>query len=344
MEKVDLHWYEITRRLGTGADYEVWAAVERQTAKPVVLKRPLPQTIRQQMHAGTEARTDRLLQAYQVVGHTLPAVVPIVGYTERANHDAYFGDTLGQEYRVIVQAHATGIPLVGDVKARITGTPIGVGQNLFALFPLVQPENAPPFAIHQQLLDLEEAFYQAGYLLLDLRPFNVFYHPACGRITVIDCGALVALPSAIDRQGRPTHDIHDFYLEMLKFYTTPQPPPAQASGYREPHGLRPVVDFGRELDRMAQQFQAVPDPAVQEAALTIIGQVRQRTFVAFADFRRDLMAYLESVRRAHQALPALAEARQAWAEALSWLHADYWQQYLFQPESELAELRRAITS
>src|SRR5262245_28972338 len=128
MEKVDLHWYETTRRLGAGADYEVWAAVERQTAKPVVLKRPLPQTIRHQMHAGTEARTDRLLQACQVVGHTLPTVVPIVGYTERANHDAYFGDTLGQEYRVIVQEHATGIPLVGDIKARITGTPIGVGQ------------------------------------------------------------------------------------------------------------------------------------------------------------------------------------------------------------------------
>jgi hypothetical protein len=344
MEQVDLRWYETTGRLGTGADYEVWAAVERQTGRPVVLKRPVPQAVRHQMHAGIEARTDRCLQAYQAVGHTVSTVVPIVGYTERANHDAYFGDALGQEYRVIVAEHAAGIPLVGDIKARITGVPIGVGQNLFALFPLVQPENARPFAIHQQLLDLEEAFYQAGYLLLDLRPFNVFYQPADGRISVIDCGTLAELPSPVDRQGRPRYDIHDFYLEILKFYTTPQPLPTQASGYREPHGLRPVVDVARELDHMARQFQATPDPAVQAAALAIIRQVRQRAYVAFADFRRDLMAYLESVRCAHQALPALAEARQAWAEALNWLHADYWQQYRFRPETELADLTRAMAS
>jgi hypothetical protein len=308
----------------------------------VVLKRPVPQVVRHQLHADIEARTDRLLQAYQVVGHTVPTVVPIVGYTERANHDAYFGDTLGQKYRVMVAERATGIPLVGDIKARITGVPVGVGQNLFALFPLVQPEHARPFAIHQQLLDVEEAFYQAGYLLLDLRPFNVFYQPADGRIRVIDCGTLVELPSPLDRQGRPRYDMHDFYLEMLKFYTTPQPLPSRASGYREPHGLRPVVDAARELDQMARQFQAMADSAAQAAALTIIRQVRQRAYVAFADFRRDLMAYLEAVRRAHQAWPALAEARQAWAEALSWLHADYWQRYRFRPEIELADLTRAI--
>jgi hypothetical protein len=344
MEQVDLHRYETTHRLGTGADYEVWAAVERQTQQPVVLKRPLPQTIRHQQYAAIEARTDRLLRAYQVVGHTVPTVCPIVGYTERTNHDAYFGDALGREYRVLVQEHAVGIPLVGDPRARITGIPIGVGQNLFTLFPLAQPEGAPPFAILRQLLDLEEAFYRAGYLLLDLRPFNVFYQPASGQSTVIDCGALTEMPSAVDRQGRPTHDIHDFYLEMLRFYTTPQPPPVQASGYREPYGLRPVIDFARELDRMAQQFRAVPESAIQAAALMLIQRVRQRAYAVFDDFRQDLLAYLELVRYAHQTLSTLAEARQAWAESLGWLHTDYWRRYRFRPEVELADLQRAIAS
>jgi hypothetical protein len=219
-----------------------------------------------------------------------------------------------------------------------------VGQNLFALFPLAQPAHARPFAIHQQLLDLEEAFYQAGYLLLDLRPCNVFYQPASGDIRVIDGGALTALPSAVDRQGRPLHDIHDFYLEMLKFYTSPKLPPTLASGYREPHGLRPVVDFGRELASMAQQFRAVADAEVQAAVLTMITQVQQRAYAAFADFRRDLMAYLEAVWRAHQTLPTRTPARQAWAEALGWLYAEHWQQYRFRPESELAELTQAIAS
>jgi hypothetical protein len=338
MEKVDLSRYTASSILGTGADYEVRAAVEHETGKQVVLKRPYPQTVRHQLHAGIEARTDRILEAYQEVGHTIAAVAPILGYTDRANHDAYFGETLGQEYRVIVEERVAGIPLMGDPKARITGVPIGVGQNLFALFPLVQPEGAPPFAIHQQLLDLEEAFFRAGYILLDLRPHNVFYQPACGRLTVIDCGALTDTQAAPSRRGTPAPDIHNFYLEMLKFYTTSQPPPRQASGYREPYGVRPVINFERELDSLAQPFKVVPDPGVRETALTIISQVRQRAYAAFADFRRDLMAYLEAVHRAHQALSNLAEARQAWAEALDWLRAEYWQRYLFHPETELAAL------
>src|SRR5215471_10707844 len=178
MEQVDLSRYEATGILGTGADYEARAAVERATGRQVVLKRPTPETVRRRQHAGIEARTDRMLQAYQEVGHTIPTVVPVVGYTERANHDAYFGDALEQAYRVIIEERAVGIPLMRDLKARFTGVPIGVGQNLFALFPLVQPESAPAFAIHRQLLDLEAAYFQAGYILLDLRPHNVFYQPA----------------------------------------------------------------------------------------------------------------------------------------------------------------------
>ena len=338
MEQVDLRRYETAGVIGIGADYEVRAAVERDTGRQVVLKRPAAETLRHRMHDGIEARTDRILQVYQEVGHTIPTVVPIVGYTERANHDAYFGETLGQTYRVIVEERASGIPLMSDLKARFTGVPIGVGQNLFALFPLIQPVTTSPFVIHQQLLDLEEAFFRAGYVLLDLRPHNVFYQPATGGITVIDCGALADAQGAVSRRGLRPPDIHDFYLEMLKFYTTPQLPPVQASGYREPYGVRPVVNFEHELDQMAQHFRAVANPRVHEAARTIIDQVRRRAYTVFQDFRQDLTAYLEAVQSAHQTLPNLAEARQAWLEALHWLRADYWQRYLFSPDIELAGL------
>src|SRR5215510_10624928 len=338
MDQVDLNRYEATGVLGSGADYEARAAVERETGRQVVLKRPAPETLRHRMHEGIEARTDRLLQGYQEVGHTIPTVVPIVGYTERANHDAYFGETLGQTYRVMVEERASGIPLMGDLKARFTGVPIGVGQNLFALFPLLQPATTLPFVIHQQLLDLEEAFFQAGYVLLDLRPHNIFYQPAAGRITVIDCGALADAHGVASRRGVRPPNIHDFYLEMLKFYTTPQPPPVQANGYREPYGVRPVVDFERELDQMAQQFRAVANARVQETALAIVAQVRRRAYTAFQDFRQDLTAYLEAVHSMHQTLPNLMEARQVWVEALHWLRAEYWQRYRFSPETELAGL------
>jgi hypothetical protein len=81
---------------------------------------------------------------------------------------------------------------------------------------------------------------------------------------------------------------------------------------------------------------------VHDAALTIIGQLRQRAYAAFDDFRGDLMAYLEAVRLLHQGLSNLSAARQAWAEALNSLRAEYWRRYLFDPESELAGFTRAI--
>jgi len=65
---------------------------------------------------------------------------------------------------------------------------------------------------------------------------------------------------------------------------------------------------------MAQHFRAVANSRVQEAALTIIAQVRQRAYTTFQDFRHDLTAYLEAVHSMHQTLPNLAEVRQAWLE------------------------------
>jgi hypothetical protein len=339
MEYVDLHRYDATGVLGSGADYEVRAAVERDTGRHVVLKRPAPETLRHRLQEGIEARTERILQAYQEVGHRIPSVISLLGYTERTNHDTYFGETLGQPYRVMVEERALGIPLMADIKARFTGVPIGVGQNLFTLFPLLPPPQAPALSVHAQLMDIEEAFFQAGYILLDLRPHNVFYQPATGHVTVIDCGALVEVNGAPSRRGARPPDIHDFYLEMLKFYTTPQPPPLQVSGYRDPYGVRPVVNFERELDQMAQQFRTAADAQVQEAARTMIDQVRRRAYSTFQDFRRDFTAYLTTAQEAYQRLPQYAEAQQAWREALDWLRADYWQRYLFDPTTALAGFR-----
>lgn len=342
MEQVDLGRYEASGILGSGADYEVRSAVDQETGQQVVLKRPMPQMISRRMHGGTEARTDRTLQVIQEVDQTASPVVPILGYTDRANHDWYFGDSLRQEYRVVVEERARGIPLlVSDARARIMKVPVGAGQNLFALFPLAQPEAVQPFSIQAQLLDLEEMFLQAGYVLLDLRPQNVFYQPGSGRVTVIDCGALSSIDGEPALRGRPAPDIHDFYLEMLKFYTTPQQPPAEASGYRDPYGQRPVVRFDQELQEMAANFDQAPDPA-QKQALHLIEQVRSRAYAGLADFRRDLQDYLDQAAERNNGLPNLVEARQAWGEALGWLRGDHWQRYLFDPEAELADLESRL--
>ena len=334
MQQVELDRFELTGLLGTGADYEVRSATDLETRKSVVLKRPVPQSIRNRMHGAVESRTDRTVEAYEAVGPLTSLLSPMVGYTERANHDVFYGDSFGQEYRVIAYERAQGFPLVGDVRARIMRVPIGLGQNLFALHPLGHQEDQPAFTVHQQLLEVEEAFQQAGYLLLDLSPQNVFYQPATDRITVIDSGALLVEGAEPVSRSQVFRDQHDFFLELLKFYTSPQLPPEDVNGYRDPHGLRPAISFEQELDEIANNFQQADGP-VKTAALAVISKVRERSYSSFDDFRQDLTQYSEEVRIRNRNLPNLSLCRQAWREALELLRADHWARYLFEHETDL---------
>lgn len=340
MQLVTLDRYEIIGLLGTGADYEVRAAVDRESGQQVVLKRPVPQVISRQMHGPIEGRTDRTLQAYEELAGRAPRLSPLLGYTERASHAAFYGDGVTQEYRVMVFARAPGIPLVGDVRARIIGVPIGLGQNLFALFPLVQPQGENGWPVQRQILDLEEQFYLSGRVLLDLGPQNVFYQPATGTITVIDSGDQVVVDEEPAFRSRRRRDIHDFYLEMLKFYTTPQDPPDQAIGYRDSYGLRPVITLEEELAEMSRRLSGKDHPAAK-AMLDLVARVGNRDYGDFSDFRRDLMTYLEEVRIRYQALPELLQAREAWLEALELLRADPWKKYDFDAEVEFRHLSAA---
>ena len=345
MEQVELNRYEETGKLGSGADYEVRSAIDRETGLQVVLKRPMPQMITRQMHWSTEARTDRVLQVHQTMTRKIPGLVPVLGYTERANHDEFFGDSLGQEYRVTVEERASGIPLyVSDPRAKITGVPVGAAQHLFALFPLFDGANDVYYdahPIHQQLLDVQQSFLESGYILFDVGPQNIFFQPGIGKITVIDCGALVDQNGEADSRGRPPKDIHDFYLEVLKYYTTPSMPPTEVDGYRDGYGLRPVVRFQEELDEMARNYISAGelesvDENCCDSALRLIDNVRQRAYSSIDGFRHDLMEHLDARAERNSKLPHIEQSWQAWDEALGWFQDDYWRRFIFDPDTEFA--------
>ena len=344
MKKIDLHRYELSKGpaglLGSGADYEVRLATDRETGAEVVVKRPVPQMISRRMHGSVEERTERTIRLHEELANDIPEVCPMLGYTDPANHDEYFGDTLGQEYRVTVSERAPGIPLVGDARARILRVPIGLGQNLFCLYPWCYLESDDPFPVQRQLLEVEERFHQAGFVLLDMGPQNVFFQPGSGRVSVIDPGALLTGGNDRTPVGRGPQDIHDFYLEMVKFYTSCQAAPVDVARYRDPYNLRPVVNFEQELEQMARDLSMQSDvfDVAKEVGTALFSQIRQRQVQSFADFREGLMGYLGALRRSNLSLENAESARLAWQEALQLLREDHWQKYAFDADAELAHL------
>ena len=341
MEKVELHDYELTGLLGSGADYEVRSAIDLETGLAVVIKRPVPQMISRKMHGPVDERTERTIRLHGELANGIPGVCPMMGYTDPANHDAFFGDSLGQEYRVTVSYRAAGIPLVGDPMARILRVPIGAGQNLFCLYPLCFSRDDDPLPVQRQILDAQERFQEAGYVLLDLGPQNIFFSPGQRTISIIDPGALLTAENDRTPGSRGPQDIHDFYLEMLKFYCVPELPPQDVAGYRDPVNLRPVVNFQHELDELSHRITSCPDSSeeMKDAGSGMVARVRNREYQDYSEFKADYLQYLEAVRRRNENRSDLPRASEIWKQAAELLYADHWKKYDFDALSELAGLK-----
>ncbi len=337
MEKVDLNRYELIGLLGSGADYEVRSAIDRETGAAVVIKRPVPQMISRKMHGPIDARTQRTVGLHEEVANNISGVCPMVGFTDVANHDHFFNDGLEQDYLVTVSHRAAGMPLVGDPMARILRVPIGLGQNLFCLYPLCYAESLEPFPVQRQLLDAEEGFYAAGYVLLDLGPQNIFFQPDTALISIIDPGALLTPDNDRVAGSRWPQDIHDFYLEMLKFYCAPETPPTDVAGYRDPANMRPAVDFRQELVEMGRRISSNPDSSeeMRTCGSEMVSRVQERSYREFGEFRADFMSYLEAIRQRNGNWPGLAQAVAAWKQAAELLREDHWTKYDFSPETAI---------
>ena len=342
MGPVDLERFKLEGLLGSGSDYEVHAATDGETGKPVVIKRPNPDYITRQMHRGVDQLSEHLIEIHQSMGDSLPYMTHMVGYTEVGLHDGYFGEALKESYRVLVEERAVGLPLVCDIRDKFKGVPIGLGQNLFALHPLVPHPDAGRFAVHQQLMEVEEAFHEKGHLLLDMRPQNLYFEPRAGTIQVIDIGTIPTQGRASQGKvsfGNQPRDIHDFYAEMFKYYATPNGPPSDASGYKEPLGMRNMPIFDQQLESLVQSFSTARDGKMREAAVALLEKIRLRVYSSFGDFRQDFVGYLELVEERNRELPDLDSLVDVWGQAMEMLSEGYWRKFLFDPERELVRYR-----
>jgi hypothetical protein len=189
-------------------------------------------------------------------------------------------------------------------------------------------------SIFEQILDVEEAFTRMDYLIMDLRPQNVFFDPKRGEITVIDIGTYVALKTAAG--PRPAPDIHDCLAELCKFYLEPQSPPTQAKGYRDPYGMGPALGFTRELDRMIQACASVVSGPLRDLTTEILQRLKRRDYGGVAPFRHDLLQYFTLVDERNRNLPDFSDRLGVWRQGTELLREPYWRKYCFDPDADLA--------
>jgi len=332
MQAVELDRFTLHGLLGVGAHYEVYAATDRATERHVVLKRPWAQCLRGGQYRSVDQLSARLIQLHLRAGGTLPHVARLVGYTDCRRHDAYFGDALPQEYHVLVEERARGVPLVADIKEKFRGIPIGLGQNLFALYPLVRPYGQSAGAILLQLLDVEDAFTRLDCLAMDLRPQNVFFDPTCGAITVIDIGDFRDAKT----ERSPSLDLHDCLAELCRFYLAPHCPPDNARAYREPFGMEPPQGFGRDLDRMIARYRGLTTGALQEVGVALLQQLKGRQYESVESFRQHVLEYFSLIEARNAGLHEFPGLVEVWREGMALFQHKYWRKFLFDPVADLS--------
>ncbi|MDA0770001.1 MAG: hypothetical protein BZY79_03730 [SAR202 cluster bacterium Casp-Chloro-G4] len=329
IDSKDLERFELGGILGEGADLEVFAATDTQTGASVVVKRPHPTLLERGQHRAVERRTAEAIGIKDRLGEGLPHVAQMLAYTAQESHAGYFGDGIDERYTVLVDARAVGVPLVGSALDGIKRHPIGLPQNLFALHPVNAHPEKGAFTIAGEILAVAEAFHSQGVVLLDLRPQNIFFDPSTACINVIDVGNITEAREATGRHA--ALDMHDFYLELLKWYVPSVAPPQDAAAYAEPHGMDSVTQFNGDLDLLSRGFAANVSSDGGNEARTMLERIRSRSYSGVGDFRTDLdklMSSLSDEYQGHAGTP-LAEV---WQEAAGLMAAPYWSQFLFSPE------------
>ena len=121
MEKVSLDRFRLEGLLGSGSDYEVYAACDTETGHPVVVKRPKPDYIDRGLHTGIDLLSEALIDIHASVANSTPGVCRMLGYTDVGGHGRWFEDETQSEYRALVFERARGHTLGSGYRGQIQG-------------------------------------------------------------------------------------------------------------------------------------------------------------------------------------------------------------------------------
>jgi serine/threonine protein kinase len=331
-DESELARYEVTGVLGEGADYQVFASKHPHTGADVVLKRPHPTLVAGNQHQAVESRTRDLADLKQGFGDELPHVPKLVGVSQRANHDSLFGDSLGYDYTVTVESRATGVPLVGAVFDGIRKHPIGLPVSIFCIHPLQDGEiRETPILV--DILETVESFYKMGYLLMDVRPQNVFYSPKTGDISIIDVCDFRKPREATQRH--PPLDMNDMLLDLFRWYVPAGDPPLEFDSwtqYIEPPRSARLERAAEDTKRIFLREERTEDRGL---AIRVLERIKARGYSRVSEFRDEVVEVLELRRVRLASSPTFESHISLWKQGLAMMHDDYWSKYLFSADSDL---------
>ena len=336
---MDLARFKLEGLLAEGADLQVFSATDAATGDAVVVKRPHPALVQRGQHRDVEGSLLRAKALRDQRRGALPHLAQMIGHGRQSPGDSYFGDTLEHGYIVAVERRARGLPLVGSASDAIKGMPIGLPQSLFVRHPVVPRRSGGPFTIATDLLDTAEAFLRAGYLLLDLRPQNVFFDPRSGGIEIVDLGGVVTPRQAT--RSEPRLDFHDVLVEMMRWYLPALDAPPTADGYRLPHIMDATPSFAGAVEGMLEACSKLAVGGARDATLRILEVTRRRGYEAFGSFRRDFDRLLGLMAEHYAELAGSKPIVDAWTEALAELRQPAWGKFLFAAEADLVSYHLA---
>lgn len=313
---------------------QVFSATDLDSGDHCVVKRPHPTLVSRNIHDDVERRMT--LQAeLRSEGAGIAGLPRLIAVTDPDRFTGYFGDDLGNAYRVQVEERATGIPLLGSIGDQVRGHPVGLPLNLFAHHPskecLARNIQEPSLAVLQVI----EQCFDLGYLAGDLGPRNLFYSPGTGDATVIDLGSLRT--EVAEGRRRRAVDINDILFEFFQFYSTPDDLPESAEDFAQVPEQRHSGTLERMAQSMIDTYSDAPSAGQRDAAQVILDRIAHRSYQSVSGFRTDYAVYLS----ASASRPRDRITERAWSSALMGLRDAYWTRYLFDVDSELTHYSSA---
>ncbi|MCH8309828.1 MAG: hypothetical protein IIB17_04945 [Chloroflexi bacterium] len=172
-----------------------------------------------------------------------------------------------------------------------------------------------------------------GYLLMDLRPQNVFYSPKTGDVSIIDVGDFRVPQEATRRH--PLLDINDVFLDLFRWHVPASDPPLDFDSWTRYTEPPRAPRFEHAVDDTLRLFASEEATEDRSLAMGILERIKARGYSSIPEFETDVREFFELRKRRITSSPALASQMGLWKQGIAMMRDDYWRKFLFSAKPDL---------